>query len=250
MRYVYRHQNSYHNFEHALDVLQAIHMFLHSAGRVPPASILLDSDIRTWKPKPSEGEPPLVHCLTPADLFCLYVASIGHDVGHPGVTNNFMVSCSSFLLSLNLSYSQSTKKNAQAPLSSLYDHNSPLEQLHYTLLLHILRRQGFSFLLDNPHSTPHFRKLLAETVLATDMRVHSHFMERFRRMVHGADVDLWTRRVLVCQALIKAADISNPVIGLLPRPYLLLNDNSVSPDQCLPTLGIRPPGRMDITGHS
>ena len=114
-----------------------------------------------------------------------------------------------------------TKKNAQAPLSSLYDHNSPLEQLHYTLLLHILRRQGFSFLLDNAHSTPHFRKLLAETVLATDMRVHSHFMERFRRMVHGADVDHWTRRVLVCQALIKAADISNPVIELLPpRPTL------------------------------
>jgi hypothetical protein len=121
----------------------------------------------------------------------LYVASIGHDVGHPGVTNNFM-------------------KNAQAPLSSLYDHNSPLEQLHYTLLLHILRRQGFGFLLDNSHSTPHFRKLLSETVLATDMRVHSQFMGRFQRMVDGAEEDPWTRRVLVCQALIKAADISNP----------------------------------------
>ena len=110
---------------------------------------------------------------------------------------------------------QSTKKNAQAPLSSLYDHNSPLEQLHYTLLLHILRRQGFGFLLDNLHSTPHFRKLLAETVLATDMRVHSQFMERFQQIVNGAEVDHWTKRVLVCQALIKAADISNPVIKFL-----------------------------------
>ncbi|KAI0002581.1 hypothetical protein BJV74DRAFT_882194 [Russula compacta] len=191
MRHVYRHQNSYHNFEHALDVLQAIHMFLHSAGRVPPASILLRPDTRTWKPKQSAGKPALVHHLMPVDLFCLYVASIGHDVGHPGVTNNFM-------------------KNAQAPLSSLYDHNSPLEQLHYTLLLHILRRQGFGFLLDNSHSTPHFRKLLAETVLATDMRVHSQFMQRFQHIVDGAEVDPWTKRVLVCQALIKAADISNP----------------------------------------
>src|SRR5712672_2918628 len=93
MRHVYRHQNSYHNFEHALDVLQAIHMFLHSAGRVPPASILLESDTPTWKPKQSAGEPALVQYLTPADLFCLYVASIGHDVGHPGVTNGFMVGC-------------------------------------------------------------------------------------------------------------------------------------------------------------
>ena len=95
MRHVYRHQNSYHNFEHALDVLQAIHMFLSSAGRVPPASILLEPDARTWRPKQTAGKPALVNCLTPSDLFCLYVASIGHDVGHPGVTNNFMVSGSS-----------------------------------------------------------------------------------------------------------------------------------------------------------
>lgn len=97
MRHVYRHKNSYHNFEHALDVLQAIHMFLHSAGRVPPASFLLQPDTRTWKPKQSAGKPALVHHLTPVDLFCLYVASIGHDVGHPGVTNNFMVNPSPLL---------------------------------------------------------------------------------------------------------------------------------------------------------
>jgi hypothetical protein len=121
------------------------------------------------------------------------------------------------------------KKNAQAPLSSLYDHNSPLEQLHYTLLLHILRRQGFGFLLDNLHSAPHFRKLLAETVLATDMRVHSQFMERFRQIVDGAEVDHWTKRVLVCQALIKAADISNPVINFLRIDYLsCLSERSFS----------------------
>ena len=147
---------------------------------------------------------------------------------------------------------QRMKKNAQAPLSSLYDHNSPLEQLHYTLLLHILRRQGFGFLLDNSHSTPHFRKLLAETVLATDMRVHSQFMGRFQGIVDGAEADPWTRRVLVCQALIKAADISNPVMNTsLPidhRPCL--NNHPVSPYQRLTTLGIRPSRGVDITGHS
>ena len=104
MRHVYRHQNSYHNFEHALDVLQAIHIFLCSAGRVPPASILLEPDARTWKPKQPAGKPALVHYLTPVDLFCLYVASIGHDVGHPGVTNSFMVSCSPAFLCYPPSY--------------------------------------------------------------------------------------------------------------------------------------------------
>ncbi|KAI0266541.1 hypothetical protein BC834DRAFT_133555 [Gloeopeniophorella convolvens] len=191
LQHVYRQQNSYHNFEHALDVLQAIHRFLCSAGRVPPASVLLESDDRTWKPSPVTGKPALVHYLTDEDLFCLYVASIGHDAGHPGVTNGFM-------------------KNAQAPLSSLYDHNSPLEQLHYTLLSHILRRQGFAFLLDNSGQASHFRELLAKTILATDMRVHYEFMDNYRKLVEGAAVEPWDAKVLVCQALIKAADISNP----------------------------------------
>lgn len=30
--------------------------------------------------------------LEPLDIFALLMASIGHDVGHPGVNNNFMVS--------------------------------------------------------------------------------------------------------------------------------------------------------------
>jgi hypothetical protein len=40
-------------------------------------------------------------------------------------------------------------------------------------------------------------------------------MERFGQVVDGAEVDHWTKKVLVCQALIKAADISNPVIELV-----------------------------------
>jgi hypothetical protein len=29
--------------------------------------------------------------LKPLDIFALLMASVGHDVGHPGVNNNFMV---------------------------------------------------------------------------------------------------------------------------------------------------------------
>ena len=115
MRHVYRHQNSYHNFEHALDVLQAIHMFLCSAGRVPPACILLEPDTRTWRPKQTAGKTALVDCLTPSDLFCLYVASIGHDVGHPGVTNNFMVS-GSFSSAVRQSYYSNDEEKRPSPI--------------------------------------------------------------------------------------------------------------------------------------
>lgn len=34
---------------------------------------------------------PVIRLMTPLDIFALLMASIGHDVGHPGVNNNFMV---------------------------------------------------------------------------------------------------------------------------------------------------------------
>jgi hypothetical protein len=90
LRTVYRRQNSYHNFQHALDVLQATQTFLCAAKRVPPVSILLGDD-RTWRPDKSINSNDLICCLDNLDLFALYIAAIGHDVGHPGFTNVFMV---------------------------------------------------------------------------------------------------------------------------------------------------------------
>lgn len=92
LRTVYRWQNSYHNFQHALDVLQATQTFLCAAGRVPPVSILLEGDERLWRPDKAENGEDLIYCLDNMDLFTLYIAAIGHDVGHPGFTNGFMVS--------------------------------------------------------------------------------------------------------------------------------------------------------------
>jgi hypothetical protein len=77
-------------------------------------------------------------------------------------------------------------------------------------------------------------------------------MVRFQQIVDGAEVDHWTMRVLVCQALIKAADISNPVMSP-PLPIDLrpcLNNHPVSSYQRLTTLGIRSSRGVDITGHS
>ena len=78
-----------------------------------------------------------------------------------------------------------------------------------------------------------FRKLLLMTVLATDLSVHGEFMRRFDRMLverngpsgesaaaegpgpgggkTGPEDELFERKMLLCQALIKCADISNPV---------------------------------------
>lgn len=81
------------------------------------------------------------------------------------------------------------------------------------LLLSVMRSNGMGHLLDRPESGAQFRKLLLESVLATDMSVHVTFMTRFEALVNGdfnSDFSI-ARKILVSQALIKCADISNPV---------------------------------------
>ncbi|KAG7095349.1 hypothetical protein E1B28_006109 [Marasmius oreades] len=198
LRRIYRWENPYHNFEHALDVLQASYTFLRLAGMVPSVTILLDIEPSTWSTSHSFDSGRLMTCLRPQDLFVIYIAAIGHDVAHPGFTNVFM-------------------KNAKAPLSVVFDNKSPLEQMHISLLLRVMRHHGLGPLIDDPTncSGQRVRKLLSETVLATDMSVHSTFMENFRSLLTGRDnPDLCRRQVLICQAIIKCADISNPY-----RPY-------------------------------
>jgi hypothetical protein len=90
LRQIYRSQNSYHNFQHAVDVLQATQTFLRSAGMVPRVSILLKKEC-LWRQDQERTCGTWVECLSLVDLFTAYVAAIGHDVGHPGFSNVFMV---------------------------------------------------------------------------------------------------------------------------------------------------------------
>ncbi|KAG1898497.1 uncharacterized protein F5891DRAFT_1043727 [Suillus fuscotomentosus] len=186
---LYCGHNSYHNFQHAVDVMQASQAFLCAAGVVPPVSILLDSDNCTWRPNKKGKERRLAFDLNNTCLFALYIVAIGHDVGHPGLTNMFM-------------------KNAKAPLSDVYDNKSALEQMHCALLIQAMRHHGLGKLLDRPDNG--FRKMLAGIVLATDMSVHYQFIRDFQSLVDGRVYSLDRRRLLLCQAIIKCADISNP----------------------------------------
>ncbi|KDQ13375.1 hypothetical protein BOTBODRAFT_111701, partial [Botryobasidium botryosum FD-172 SS1] len=195
VRSIYHHQNKYHNFRHALDVLQAIYTFLHAAGCVPPMSFIRYSSKRKWARKAKPGG-PIKRLLINLDIFALCVAAIGHDVGHPGLSNDFI-------------------KNAKTPLSFVYQDKSPLEHMHCTLLLQLMTNFGLGHLISPLAPTLSFRQLLIQTVLATDMSIHDEWMKKFESvMVDGdgdaASPDTDRARVLVCQALIKCADISNP----------------------------------------
>lgn len=176
----------YHNFRHAIDVLQSVFCFLIHIGALPPYGPIQH---------PVEKS-PIASILSPFDSLTLLIAAIGHDVGHPGV-NNF------FLVKLN------------SPLAQLYNDNSVLEAFHCAAFSQILRRHWPSAFKDKQ-----LRKLLISSILATDMGVHQKFMQRLgqlqekfyenQKTVDGwkpQDIEIY--RTLICGLLIKCADISN-----------------------------------------
>lgn len=186
----------YHNFRHVVDVLQATFFFLVQLGTLPPYPP------SSTTPNMSKRS-PIAALLRPFDALTLLISAIGHDVGHPGVNN-------AFLVALN------------APLAQLYNDKSVLEAFHCAAYTQILRRYWKRAFEDIP-----MRGLLINSILATDMGVHFKYMADLgnlqEKVHHNKGTDGWSPlilddyRTLTCGLLIKCADISNVVRS--PPPF-------------------------------
>jgi 3',5'-cyclic-nucleotide phosphodiesterase len=181
----------YHNFRHVSDVLQALFYFLVQIGTLPP-----------YPPGSAPVAPaqrsPISQLLGPFDALTLLISAIGHDVGHPGVNN-------AFLVALN------------APLAQLYNDRSVLESFHCAAYSQILRRYW-----PKAFSDCAMRNLMINSILATDMGLHFKYMTDLGQLQEKLEhdnglIDSWNAKVreerkdLACGLLIKCADISNVV---------------------------------------
>ena len=196
-RAAYNNFVDYHNFKHVIDVMQATFYFLIQLGllpsypQVPP---LAETQIE---------KSALASLLRPLEVLTLLITAIGHDVGHPGVNN-------AFLVALN------------APLAQLYNDRSVLEAFHCAAFSQILRRYWRT-----TFESSEMRSLMINSILATDMGVHQKYMTDLGhlqdKLHHQSDLDGYSAqqleefRVLVCALLIKCADISN-VVSLMFVP--------------------------------
>ena len=190
-RAAYNEFVDYHNFRHVIDVMQAIFYFLIQLGILPayPAP-QLSSTAET-------RQSPIATLLKPLDALTLLITAIGHDVGHPGVNN-------AFLVALN------------APLAQLYNDKSVLEAFHCAAYSQILRRYWSSAFEDTE-----MRSLMINSILATDMGMHQKYMIDLgnlqEKLHHQQGIDgfnaqqLEEYRILTCALLVKCADISNVV---------------------------------------
>ncbi|KAL8944192.1 MAG: hypothetical protein Q9216_000616 [Gyalolechia sp. 2 TL-2023] len=175
--------------------MQAVFYFLLRIGTLPPFAQEAESPPNPPRPKSAIG-----NLLRPFDALTLLISAIGHDVGHPGVNN-------AFLVALN------------APLAQLYNDKSVLESFHCAAYSQILRRYWKAAFEDTA-----MRGLMINSILATDMGLHFKYMADLGSLREKVDrnggTDGWSPQVLdeyrtlTCGLLIKCADISN-----VARPF-------------------------------
>ncbi|KAK9815046.1 hypothetical protein WJX73_005831 [Symbiochloris irregularis] len=167
----YKDNNPYHNATHAADVVQAL-------------AWLLSGDSFTRQ-------------LTDLELLCIIIAAAVHDVGHPGVRNDFLV-------------------NLGTDAAVRYNDNSVNENGHAAMAFELLYNPKHNFVAHLRADERHFfRRTVCDIILGTDMSQHDNHLKNFKGKVqeYGTNIGQWPleARDVLLQYLMHAADISNPL---------------------------------------
>lgn len=178
----YINSNTYHNFHHGCDVC-------HTSFRLVTTS-------------------HLTHVLSSLEVFSLLVAAIGHDVGHPGLNNVYLV-------------------KAKHSLALLHNDVSPLENMHCFVLYEVLGKSDHNIFVNLTEAQwREARKIIIKVILGTDM---SHHFEQISKSqiffeVNGDDFkEFYTsqkdevncfseekNRFFMMELILHCSDISNP----------------------------------------
>lgn len=137
------------------------------------------------------------------EIFCIIMASAVHDLGQLGVNNDFLI-------------------NSRHPRATMYNDRSVNENYHISRAFEIARTykdcdifECFSF-----EEQKKCRKLMIDTVMATDMAVHFDLLKNFNSQMEATPVvNDWEDRNLIYQMVVHLADIANP-----SRPFHLARD--------------------------
>ena len=110
------------------------------------------------------------------DLLSIIISSLGHDIGHPGLTNNYHI-------------------NALTELAITYNDISCLENFHLSKLFRTIRNDQtniFEKLSIKDYKT--IRKRMISEILATDMANHKKIMAPIQAKVpqEGKQIDKYT----------------------------------------------------------
>ena len=161
-------KNTYHNDIHAADVTHTSFLFLSGGLR---------------------------HALPPIEQLALILAAVVHDLGHPGVNNDFLIKIGS---------------------DAAFYHNdqSVNENVHLTNAFSLLRDDDKNILANlTQRDAATLRELIIGMVLATDMARHHDVVGMYEKCVErsGSNLISWSERDrrLALQLTLHCADIGN-----------------------------------------
>ena len=160
--------NTYHNDLHAADVTHSTFLLLMGG---------------------------LIEFLSPLEQFSLIMAAVVHDLGHPGVNNDFLIKIGS-------------------EMAFLYNDQSVNENNHLNNVFELLRQADKNILVNiSNEDTLRFRSFVIEMILTTDMARHHAIMETCTKCIEdlGSDIDCWPNqaRLVMMQLTLHCADIGN-----------------------------------------
>jgi hypothetical protein len=110
--------------------------------------------------------------ISELDIVSLIIAGLTHDVGHPGLTNKFMI-------------------NSKNELSIIYNDQSVLENFHCAKTFQLLENNDLNIF--NKFSNEDFlllRKKMIGEILATDMAFHFKIVDEYKEYKKTKDVKL------------------------------------------------------------
>ena len=132
--------------------------------------------------------------MSSLELLAGIIATVGHDAGHPGKTNRFLV--------LN-----------RDDIAMAYNDISVLEMMHASIIFNICKDSDSNLLLNlDRQKWMIARKCIIDMILATDMAKHFDMMAQFRVKYHEMDfVDLDNHEIRydIYRLVMKAADIGH-----------------------------------------
>ena len=136
----------------------------------------------------------LKNCLTPLDLVSCIIAALGHDIGHPAVTNRFLV-------------------NNRDKIALRYNDCSVLESMHAARTYKILCMPGSDILAAvSGEEWLRYRKMVVGMIMETDMSRHFEILGKFRTRVNtlsNIDFEAFEDKLQVLAMGIKCADIGH-----------------------------------------
>jgi hypothetical protein len=194
----YHEDNPYHNFAHAVDVLQCIYYFLCQLGVLTSQGSGRRRSITATATTHKHKHTLPQHVMKPKHAFALLLSAIGHDAAHPGVNNMFLI-------------------NSRTPLAVMYNDRSVLESLHSMTLFQLIKKHGLDqWWTGDDYQC--FRHIIISSILATDMALNNDYVTKFKQMAATAPNDDTEKQpmdcLMICTALIKCADVSN-----VTRPF-------------------------------